>query len=167
MSEDKNKPVATPQAPEEIMKEAPKAEEAPKMPATGKGAAKKPSRLAETRARNKKALTDALARAQSVRIEPTPARTAPARPAKVAKPEKPAKPEKHRKPKLVRDSFAMPEAEYAQIAALKKRMARLGGDVKKSELLRAGIALLSALEDTALTAVMARVERVKTGRPAK
>ncbi len=94
----------------------------------------------------------------------------PAKPAKEAKVAKPAKAEKlpkQRKLKLVRDSYAMPEAEYALIAELKKRLAALGSEVKKSELLRGGIAVLAALNDAELKAVMGRVERIKTGRPAK
>ena len=91
----------------------------------------------------------------------------PAKEAKVAKPAKAEKPPKQRKPKLVRDSYAMPEAEYALIAELKKRLAALGSEVKKSELLRGGIAVLAALNDAELKAVMGRVERIKTGRPAK
>ena len=71
------------------------------------------------------------------------------------------------KSKLVRDSFAMPAGEYAQIAVLKKRLGVLGTTAKKSELLRAGFLLLTALGDAELQAVMGRVERVKTGRPAK
>jgi hypothetical protein len=61
----------------------------------------------------------------------------------------------------------MPEAEYARIGELKKRLAALGAEVKKSELLRGGIAVLAALNDAELKAVMGRVERIKTGRPAK
>ena len=79
----------------------------------------------------------------------------------------PAKPAKARKVKLVRDSYAMPESEYAQIGALKKRLAALGNEVKKSELLRGGIVALVTLDDAALKEMMARVERIKTGRPAK
>ena len=91
----------------------------------------------------------------------------PAKPVKAAKPAKVEKPAKPRKQKLVRDSYAMPEAEYALIADLKKRLAALGSDVKKSELLRGGVAVLAALNDAELKAVMGRVERIKTGRPAK
>ena len=43
----------------------------------------------------------------------------------------------------------------------------MGVDGKKSELLRAGIAVMAALKDAELKLVMARVERIKTGRPAK
>ena len=78
-----------------------------------------------------------------------------------------AKPAKGKKPKLVRHAFSMPEVEYAQVAMLKKRIASLGGNVKRSELLRAGLALLAVLDNVELTAVMARVDRIKTGQPAK
>ena len=74
---------------------------------------------------------------------------------------------KPRKIKLIRDSYAMPEAEYAQIAQLKQRLLELGESVKKSELLRAGLAQLATLDDAALQAAIAGVERIKTGRPAK
>lgn len=77
------------------------------------------------------------------------------------------KAQKAKKGRLVRDSYAMPESEYARIGELKKRMAALGDKVRKSELLRAGIALLAALDDGQLKAALRRVERIKTGRPAK
>ena len=86
---------------------------------------------------------------------------------KVTKPAKAEKPPKLRKTKLVRDSYAMPEAEYAVIAELKKRLVALGSECKKSEVLRGGIAVMAALNDAELKAVMGRVERIKTGRPAK
>jgi hypothetical protein len=80
------------------------------------------------------------------------------------KPEKLAKP---KKVKLIRDCYAMPESEYARIAEIKKRLSGLGRDAKKSEVMRGGIAVLAALNDVELKAVMARIERIKTGRPAK
>ena len=64
---------------------------------------------------------------------------------------------KPRKIKLIRDSYAMPEAEYAQIAQLKQRLLELGESVKKSELLRAGLLLLAALDDSELQAALARL----------
>ncbi len=112
-------------------------------------------------ARNKKALSAALEKAQAVKI------TQPLSKPASTKLEKPAKAPKAKKVKLVRDSYAMPEAEYAQISVLKKRLAGLGKEVKKSELLRGGIANLTSLSDTQLQAVMGRVERIKTGRPNK
>jgi hypothetical protein len=115
----------------------------------------------ETKARNKKALVEALVLARAVKIEPPV--VAPVAAGKVVD----AKPAKAKKVKVVRDSFTMPEAEYAQIAALKKRIARYGGNAKKSELLRAGLTLLAGLNDVELTAAMSDVEPVKTGRPRK
>lgn len=95
----------------------------------------------------------------------SPQAAAPA--AKPAKVDKTAKAEKDRKPKLVRDSFTIPKAEYAALADLKQRAATLGHPVKKSELLRAGIMALAALADNALVASLAAVPAVKTGRPPK
>lgn len=88
------------------------------------------------------------------------------KPEKIKKPAKLEKAPKLKKVKLVRDSYAMPEAEYAQIGALKKRLLALGRAVKKSELLRGGIATLVAFSDAELLAAMSKVERIKTGRPA-
>ena len=75
--------------------------------------------------------------------------------------------DKAKKPKLVRDSFTIPKAEYAAIDALKLRAAKLGQPAKKSEVVRAGIKALLALSDEALLASLAAVPRVKMGRPAK
>jgi hypothetical protein len=75
--------------------------------------------------------------------------------------------DKAKKPKLVRDSFTSPKAEYAAIDALQLRAAKLGQPAKKSEVVRAGIKALLALSDEALLASLAAVPRVKTGRPAK
>lgn len=132
-------------------------------PAAGKAA------VAAKVAASKEALAKALAKAQAVKLTPRPAPAVAEKPAgkKAEKPVKPAKAEKPRKPKLVRDSFTMPESEYAQLAALKKRLQAGGVAVKKSELLRAGVALLAALKDADLAAAAGKVEKIKTGRPAK
>jgi hypothetical protein len=146
---------------------------AAKAPATK--TAKKAKVPDETTEKHKQALVDALKKAEAARItqplgKPS-TRKVPAakaeKTAKPAKPVKPPKPEKLKKPKLVRDSFAMPEKEYAEIGGLKKRLAALKVEVKKSELLRAGVLLLTALNETELSAVVGRIERIKTGRPSK
>lgn len=67
--------------------------------------------------------------------------------------------------RVVRDSFTMPAAEHQLIGALKKRCIGLGVAIKKSELLRAGLASLVRLPDEGLAKVVAAVESVKTGRP--
>jgi hypothetical protein len=67
--------------------------------------------------------------------------------------------------KMVRDSFTMPKDEYAEITSLKSKMINLGRPVKKSELLRAGIMLLTQLSEVALKTTMEKVPVIKTGRP--
>jgi len=67
--------------------------------------------------------------------------------------------------KVVRDSFTMPLADYALIGALKRRCIGLGVAMKKSELLRAGLAVLDGLPDENLSRVVTAVESVKPGRP--
>ena len=94
-----------------------------------------------------------------------PAAKAAAKPVKKAEPKK--SDSKPQKVKMVRDSFTFPEADHSQLAALKKRVVALGQDVKKGELVRAGIALLTSMDDKALLATVANVARLKTGRPKK
>lgn len=123
---------------------------------------RKPTKEDETVARHQKVLAEALVMAQAINYDqPKVMRQLP------AKGKKAVKPVKAKKVKLVRDSYAMPENEYAQIGELKKRLAAMRVDVKKSELLRAGVAVMAALSDAELKLVMARIERIKTGRPAK
>lgn len=69
------------------------------------------------------------------------------------------------KTKLVRDSFTMPAAEYESIARLKRRALSLGRPVKKSEVLRAGLGALMAMDDEALGVLLSAVPTIKTGRP--
>jgi hypothetical protein len=69
--------------------------------------------------------------------------------------------------KMIRDSFTIPKDEYAQLELLKERLISIGKPAKKSELLRAGIMLLTAMTDTKLKASLSIVPTIKTGRPAK
>lgn len=69
------------------------------------------------------------------------------------------------KHKLVRDSFTIPKDEYAVLTGLKQRAAKLAHHAKKSEVLRAGVQLLSALPDAAFLAALQAVPSLKTGRP--
>jgi hypothetical protein len=158
------KPVAKPVAAKSATAKpaaAPAKKPAPRAPS------KEAAALAEINAKNQKALSEALVKAKALKIPqpvglPLPPPELPGKAKKAAK----AKPVKAKKAKLVRDSYAMPENEYARIGGLKKRLAALGKDVKKSELLRAGIAYLAELQDNALEAAVAKIERIKTGRPA-
>jgi hypothetical protein len=73
--------------------------------------------------------------------------------------------DKKERPNLVRDSFTMPEADYARIKALKARCLLAGIEIKKSEVLRAGLLALEQLSDAQLQKLAAAVEKIKTGRP--
>lgn len=77
------------------------------------------------------------------------------------------KAKREKKEKVVRDSFTMPKSDYAKIATLKQRCLDAGIHVKKSELLRAGLALLEGASEKRLAAALSDLETVKTGRPAK
>ena len=99
-----------------------------------------------------------------------------ATPVKSRKPEDPprdpadgkvAKPSSKMRPQLVRDSFTMPEADFAFIVTLKSRALDARRAAKKSELLRAGLRLLATLDAKALVAALDQLEPVKTGRPRK
>lgn len=107
----------------------------------------------------KKAPTKAVKTATTPKTAATKAIQAPA-----PKAEKKSKPEKI---KVVRDSFTIPKSEYAAIAGMKKRAMAAGKDVKKSELLRAGLMLLAASSDAAFAKALAQVPALKTGRPGK
>ena len=87
----------------------------------------------------------------------------------VAKKAPAAKPkaDKPKKPKLVRDSYTIPKAEYVVLEELKLRAAKLGQPAKKSELLRAGLKALASMADAAFKSSVAAVPALKTGRPAK
>ena len=100
----------------------------------------------------------------TVKSKPT-AKTKPA--AKPLESKTVAKDAKTKKPKMVRDSFTFPKAEYAVLDALKLRAAKLGSPAKKTELLRAGVKAIAAMQDDAFLAALKVVPSLKTGRPAK
>jgi hypothetical protein len=85
------------------------------------------------------------------------------------KPEKKHKKEKKTdsKVKVVRDSFTMPQTDYALIAEIKQKALKAGLHVKKSELLRAGLRALDKLGAAQLKRAVASLEKIKTGRPKK
>ena len=75
--------------------------------------------------------------------------------------------EKSHKARLVRDSFTMPEHEYEMLGQVKKACLKAGFDIKKSELLRIGVALIGQLDLATLQNVLASLPQLKTGRPKK
>ena len=98
----------------------------------------------------------------------TPAKKAATQPKVKAAPKVPPVVEARlKKPKLIRDSFTFPKDEYQAIAGLKQKALGLKHSAKKSEILRAGLKLLSGLNDKAFLAALTNVPALKTGRPAK
>lgn len=71
------------------------------------------------------------------------------------------------KQKLMRDSFTMPQADFSLIAQLKSRALAFMRPAKKSELLRAGLHALVALDDARLRAALDALAPLKPGRPKK
>lgn len=88
------------------------------------------------------------------------------KPVKQTKP-KTTKADKPKKTKLVRDGFTMPEQEYALLGQIKKACQAGGIAIKKSELLRIGVAQLAAMDLKKLKAAQAALTPLKAGRPKK
>jgi len=76
-----------------------------------------------------------------------------------------AKKSKIVKAKVIRDSFSFPEQDYLKISELKKTCLAAGIHVKKGEILRAGLHLLTKLNLDELKKAIDQVEKVQTGRP--
>ena len=139
-------------------------------PLAAKPGAAKPAAKAATKAVAKPAAKNAKPAAKPAAktaakpvVKAAPAKTA----AKVAaKPVDAAKDKPH-KEKLVRDSFTMPEQEYAVLGLVKKACLKAGFEIKKSELLRIGVALISQIDLATLQNVLAALPQLKTGRPKK
>ncbi|HLP98213.1 MAG TPA: hypothetical protein VK149_07190 [Sideroxyarcus sp.] len=112
-------------------------------------------------------MNKATTRKSTARKTAAPRKAATAKPA--AKPEKKQKKEKKAaaKVKVVRDSFTMPQADYDLIAEMKQKALKAGLHVKKSELLRAGLQVLSKSTAVQLKHAIASLEKIKTGRPKK
>lgn len=78
-----------------------------------------------------------------------------------------AKAAKVKRVKMVRDSISIPKTEFQVLGEMKTRAGKLGVEVKKAEVIRAGLKVLSALTDTSFAAAIRAVPNLKTGRPAK
>ncbi|MET0856793.1 MAG: hypothetical protein ABWY27_08595 [Telluria sp.] len=145
------------------------------MKPAAKAAVKKPAVKAAARPEVKPVAKPAAKPAAKKAAAPAVARSAPASAAKPKTPRKPAAKaapeeqvrEKARKSRLVRDSFTMPEHEYEVLGQVKKSCLKAGFEIKKSELLRIGVALISQLDLATLQNVLASLPQLKTGRPRK
>ncbi len=111
----------------------------------------------------KRAATPVVKASSGAAIKPAAARKVIAKPVSVAAVAK----EKTKKEKLVRDSFTMPETEYAALNLVKKACLSAGVEVKKSQLLRIGVRLLSQTDVKTLNALIADLAPLKAGRPKK
>lgn len=102
-------------------------------------------------------------------VESPPVAVSDVAPSKTSKPAAGAKEKKPpvKKTKLIRDSFTFPETDYALIGALKQRAIKAGKEIKKSEILRAGLIALNQLPDEKLLEVLNGIETLKPGRPSK
>ncbi|MBW9332215.1 MULTISPECIES: hypothetical protein [Herbaspirillum] len=89
------------------------------------------------------------------------------KPVKAEKVEKVEKAPKAKKVKQVRDSFTMPENEYAVLAQVKKTCLKAGVEIKKSDLLRIGVSLIKNLKITELKDILGSLTPLKVGRPKK
>ena len=136
-------------------------------PAAKKAAATKAAPVKKVAAAKKAAA--APARTVRAKAAPTPAKVAREAARAIAAPVKStrakAAPAPAARPHLVRDSFTMPEQEYAVLATVKQACLKAGFEVKKSELLRMGVALLGQLDTASLRAVLDSLPQLKTGRP--
>jgi hypothetical protein len=151
----KEVPMARTTAARTAAKPAAKKVAAPKKAATKAAPAKAPA-AKKTAAPAKKVAPAKVAR-QAARAIAAPAKTARTKAAPAAVPSA--------RPRLVRDSFTMPEQEYAVLGTVKQACLKAGFEVKKSELLRIGVALLGQLDMASLRAVLDSLPQLKTGRP--
>ena len=126
--------------------------------------AAKPAAKTTSKSISKPGLKSAVKAAAKALSAPAPRKTA--RKAAPAAPRAPALASApSARPVLVRDSFTMPEQEYAVLADVKGACLRAGIEVKKSELLRVGVALLGQVDIATLKAVLGALPQLKTGRP--
>jgi hypothetical protein len=158
----------------------------PPEPTTVKAPSKKPAVTAETSVKPGVAevnVAKPVAKPAAKPVVKRAVKAAPAAPVKAAKPvkaealpvareEKSGKAGKEKKStakqsKLVRDSFTFPASDYARIGELKQRALASGREIKKSEILRAGLVVLSALPEIRLLKVLDGLDKLKTGRPSK
>ena len=129
--------------------------------ATGKSSGKSSGKVAATPTEAEPAESKTAAVAASVKAQ--------------SKAKAPAKPHaadaaakvKPRKAKLVRDSFSMPDQEYAMLLQVKKECLKNGFAVKKSELLRIGVGLISQIDMALLQSMLLALPKLMTGRPKK
>jgi len=68
-------------------------------------------------------------------------------------------------PKVIRDTFSIPESDHLLLNKCKHRGIEFKCVVNKSEVVRAGLILLSNLSDEEFIKALKLVKKIKTGRP--
>ncbi|MFD2271771.1 hypothetical protein ACFS07_12940 [Undibacterium arcticum] len=61
----------------------------------------------------------------------------------------------------------MPEAEYEVLGQVKRACIKASIEIKKSELLRIGVALIRELDPARLEEILRSLPKLKSGRPKK
>ena len=145
-------------------KKKPVAKAAPAKPAVKKPVAKPAARPAPKVAAAKPVAKPAAAPKDEKKVEKVEKIEKPVKAEKTEKIEKAAKP---KKVKQVRDSFTMPENEYAVLAQVKKSCLKAGVEIKKSDLLRIGVSLIKNLKINELKDILGSLTPLKVGRPKK
>ena len=59
----------------------------------------------------------------------------------------------------------MPDAEYAVLSEVKKACLKAGFEIKKSQLLRIGVALIQKMEPLQVKSALSNLQPLKAGRP--
>ncbi|MDD2942719.1 MAG: hypothetical protein PHC51_07120 [bacterium] len=68
------------------------------------------------------------------------------------------------RPKMIRDSFTMPETDYGLFDKIKVDCMKAGITANKSEIIRAGPKALSTMNQTQLREAIGAIDKVKPGR---
>jgi hypothetical protein len=119
----------------------------------------------KTKPATSKHVLQAASKSAPVKAAAKPVKPTPAKPELTRLQAVKTKPVKEKKVKVVRDSFTIPKTEFTQIAEMKKRAMTLGVEIKKSELIRAGLQIIANLPDASFKKALAAIPTVKTGRP--
>lgn len=140
-----------------------------------KSTSKKPVEAAPTRAAKAKAQTTVpkavqakakpAAPASKKSAQSTASKAAARQTPQTAKAPKAAKPASEKKPKLVRDSFTLPQADHELIKQCKKTALAAGRETKKSEVVRAAIQSFAALPAARQIAAYGKLQAIALGRP--
>lgn len=131
-------------------------------PASPSAANKAPAAQKPTRTAERKPVLKAALEAPAVAVTTSSAPS--------LEPDKTARPDadkKGKREKVARDSFSMPVGEHKRIKALRDALAKAGSPASKSEILRAGVALLAGRGLDEIVQHIAQLPKVPKGKHGK